>query len=123
VTDRETLYGFTVEALVGSESAPKLADSDTVCEILQGLAEALGGSQSAHRPSVTRLADGSGEGVSGCLVFPGGTVAIHTYTKAGRLPGRYSVEVTSGERIEPAKVFAVLERGLGTPESFEASMA
>lgn len=117
----ETRYGFTVEAIVGAQDAPRIVEGERVSRALEEIASALGSLQSAHAPRIAKLSDGAGAGVSGSLRFPGGTVAIHTYARAGRIPGRYSVEITAGERIDPPRVFAALERALGAPESFEAS--
>lgn len=114
-------HSFTVEALVDTASSARLVERHRLEGLLIALAELVGPGQSAYDPQVVVMDSEPGGGASGSCLFPGGHVVVHTWAGAGRLPGRYQVEITSGEPVEAPAVLATVERRMGTPTDHRAA--
>lgn len=115
-----TLHSLRIEAIVALDHSARLADVERVEGLLVALAEACGPGQSSYDPNVATL-DGTESGLSGACIFPGGHVTIHTFAARGRIPGRYTLEVTASEAIDTGEVIVLAERRLGLPTDYRAS--
>lgn len=105
-------HSLRVEGLLGPESVPVLLELERVRALLLRLAALAGPGQTTYDPQVAKLRSPEG-GLSGVCLFPGGSVVIHTFEPAGRLPARVLLDVTASDPLRPAELVRAVELELG----------
>ncbi len=107
-----THHGLRIEAVVDPTHGPRLVDPNRVEALLIALAEEAGPGQTAYDPQIAAVTAPEA-GVSATCLFPGGSVVLHAYEAEGRLPPRFTLDVTASDPIEVASLMFIVERRLG----------